>query len=312
MANHPAPENSEEWDDEDEISLLDLAVTISENLKLLILGPLIVGIVTLVFSFLLTPMFTAKTSILPPNSRGNTASQLLDSLGGLGGVAGGALGISDPSQQYIAYIQSSNFENLIIEKYDLQKRYQQESLQSTRKILERNMEVTSDKKSGLITIEVSDVDPKFATLMANGLVSELRLFTGQLELQEAQNRRAFLETQIKEITSRPFMDAMSQQMLIASLIRQYELARVDESRVGPTFTQVDTATVPEFKSTPKRALMAIIATIATGFALLIFVFVRKALQNAETDPIAKEQVGEIKSNLRSLWPPSRWIHSRKK
>jgi uncharacterized protein involved in exopolysaccharide biosynthesis len=311
MANHPAPENSEEWDDEDEISLLDLFVTISENLKLLILGPLIVGIVTLAFSFLLTPMFTAKTSILPPNPSGNTANQLLDSLGSFAGVAGGALGISDPSQQYIAYIQSSNFEDLIIEKYDLQKRYEQKYIAGTREVLENYIQVTSDKKSGLISIEVSDIDPEFAALMANGLVSELRLFTGRLQLQEAQNRRAFLETQIKEITSRPFMDAMSQQMLIANLIRQYELARVDEGRVGPTFVQVDVATAPEFKSKPKRALMAIIATIATGFALLIFVFVRKALQNAETDPITKEQVWEIKSNLRSLWPPNRWIHRQK-
>jgi len=310
LNTNPNPE--QEWDDEDEISLLDLALTISENLKLLILAPLIVGLVTLAYAFSITPIFTAKSSILPPNPGGNSASQSLASLGGLGVIAGGALGIKDASQQYIAYLQSSNFEDLLIEKYDLQKRYKQQYLQTTRTALEANFQVSYDKKSGLITIVVSDKDPKFAAEMANGIVTELRTFTGRLELQEAQNRRSFLEIQIKEIASRPFMDANIQQILITNLIRQYELAKVDEGRVGPTFMQVDVATVPELKSKPKRASMALIATFASGFALLLFVFIRKSWRNTETDPRAREQIGEIESNLRSLYSPSNWFNRKKR
>jgi uncharacterized protein involved in exopolysaccharide biosynthesis len=313
MVSNTNPENlpNDEWDDEDGIRILDFVLTVSENLKLLILGPLSAGLLTLAFSFVITPTFTAKTSILPPNPRSNSAAQLLDNMGGLGVFAGGALAMSDPSQQYIAYINSFNFKDLIIEKYDLRKRYEQEYIQNTRKILEGNIEVTSDKKSGLITIEVSDDDPNFSAQMANGLVAELRLFTGRLELQEAQNRRAFLEAQIKEITSRPFMDAISQQMLVANLIRQYELAKIDEGRVGPTFTQVDVATVPEFKSKPRRGLMVIIVTLAVGILLLTFVFFRKAWLNAESDPHLKKLIGRIDSNLRLTWPLSCWIKKQK-
>ena len=129
MQQNQEDQSTQEWDDEDEISLLDLALTISENLKLLIFGPLIVGLLTLGYAFLITPTFTAKSSILPPSPGSNSTSQLLDSLGGLGSLAGGALSIKDPSQQYIAYLQSSNFEDLLIEKYDLQKRYKQKYLQ---------------------------------------------------------------------------------------------------------------------------------------------------------------------------------------
>jgi uncharacterized protein involved in exopolysaccharide biosynthesis len=311
MQQNQEGQSSPEWDDEDKINLLDFAFTISENIRLLVLGPMIAGLLILAFSFAISPTFTAITSIMPPITRSNSASQLLDSLGSLGAVAGGGLGLSDPSQQYIAYIQSSNFEDLLIEKYGLQKRYEQISLKATRKVLKSNIEVISDRKSGLITIEVSDKDPRFAALLANGLVAELRLFTGRLELQETQNRREFFEAQIKEITSRPFMDAISQQLLITSMIRQYELAKVDEGRVGPTFMQVDVATVPEFKSKPKRGLMAIITTLSAGFALLLFVFIRNAWRNAKTDPCTREQIVGIGSNLRSLWIPSRWINSKK-
>lgn len=40
---------------------------------------------------------------------------------------------------------------------------------------------------------------------------------------------------------------------------------------------------PERKSKPKKALIAVLATLASGFALLLFVFVRRAIQNASQD-----------------------------
>ena len=49
---------------EDEISLLDLAITIKENIKLLVLAPVAAGVVALGGSFLIPPTFTASTSFL--------------------------------------------------------------------------------------------------------------------------------------------------------------------------------------------------------------------------------------------------------
>lgn len=66
--------------------------------------------------------------------------------------------------------------------------------------------------------------------------------------------------------------------------RQYELARVDESREGGVIQVVDVAQAPDRKSGPKRGLMAVLGTLAAGFFLLIFVFSRQAIRNAENDP----------------------------
>ena len=80
--------NSSSITDEDEISLLDLLTVIFENLKLLILGPLTAGILALGVSFLITPTFTAKTTMIPPGqSSGGGAAALLGQLGGLGALA---------------------------------------------------------------------------------------------------------------------------------------------------------------------------------------------------------------------------------
>ncbi|MDO9611632.1 MAG: Wzz/FepE/Etk N-terminal domain-containing protein, partial [Serpentinimonas sp.] len=73
---------------DDEISLLDLLATVADNLKLLILAPLLVGFAVLGISFLLTPIYTAQTKFLPPMQQQNAAAAMLQQLGGLAGLAG--------------------------------------------------------------------------------------------------------------------------------------------------------------------------------------------------------------------------------
>jgi uncharacterized protein involved in exopolysaccharide biosynthesis len=75
--------------------------------------------------------------------------------------------------------------------------------------------------------------------------------------------------------------------------KQYEMARVDESREGAVIQVVDAAQPPERKSKPKKALIAIMTTLAVGFALLLFVFVRQALRGAARTPESAEKVSRL-------------------
>jgi uncharacterized protein involved in exopolysaccharide biosynthesis len=79
--------------------------------------------------------------------------------------------------------------------------------------------------------------------------------------------------------------------------KQYELARVDESREAAVIQVVDMAVAPERKSNPKKARIAVLTTLATGFALLLFVFVRQAVRNAAQDA---ESAAKL-SQLRQAW-----------
>lgn len=291
--------------EDDEISLSDLFLTLLENAKLLILGSLGVGVLALAISFLITPIYTAKTSLHPPpQGTQGTASMILESLGGgLASAAGASL--KDPASQYVAYLESDTLRNSLIEKFKLKERYDQEYLVTTRAVLKKRVKITSDKKTTLIKIEVDDESPQFAAELANAYVSELRAFTGRLALQEAHDRREFLETQIKEISARPMKDLFTQQAMIAGMIRQYEAARVDEQKSGPTFTQVDVATPPELKSSPKKALIAIIATLVSFFALMIFVFVKKALSNMTLLPEQAQKWQAIRQSWGQLFRRSK-------
>jgi fucose permease len=89
MQQNQEDQSNQEWDDEDEISLLDLALTVAENLKLLIFGSLGAGIVALTIALIWPNIYTGKATILPPGQDSTSASALLmSSIGGLGGSAG--------------------------------------------------------------------------------------------------------------------------------------------------------------------------------------------------------------------------------
>lgn len=77
--------------------------------------------------------------------------------------------------------------------------------------------------------------------------------------------------------------------------RQYELARVDESREGALIQVVDVALPPEYKSKPKRALIAVGATMVGLLLLGMFILVRHAWRQSAADPQSAEKVARLRA-----------------
>lgn len=357
--------------EDNEIGLLDLALIVAENLRLLIIGPLVVGGCALAYSYSIAPTYTARTVFLPPQQQQSSAAAALQSLGALAGIAGGAAGIKSPADQYVALMQTTTVEDSLIERFKLMEVYEAELKADARKALELNTRISAGKRDGLLTVEVDDADPQRAADMANAYVDELRRLTSNLAMTEAQQRRAFFEMQLAETKARlagaqralqaaginegairaepraaaeayaklqaeitagevrvqtmrgylaetapEFKQAQSQlaalraqlarreavnvtsaqgdyvdrfrefkyqETLFDLFARQYEVARLDESREGALIQVVDTARAPERRSNPKRAQMAILATLASGVTLLLWVFMRHAWRNARQD-----------------------------
>ena len=85
------------------------------------------------------------------------------------------------------------------------------------------------------------------------------------------------------------------------MAKQYEMARLDEAREGTVIQVVDPALMPEWKSKPKRAQIAVLTALASGFALLLFVFIREFLRKGESDPEASGKLNRIASGFRRLY-----------
>jgi len=184
--------------DEDEISLLDLVTALGEEKATLFAIPLITTLVAVVVSLLMTPVFTAKTVVMPPQQQQSGAAAALASLGGLASLAGAAGAMKSPDEMYVAFLGSEGMQNRIIAELKLQERYEAKTLTDTRAALKTQMRFASDKKSGLLSIEADDKDPAFAAELANRHVVELRAMLGRLAVTEAQQRRQFYEQQIQQ------------------------------------------------------------------------------------------------------------------
>ena len=184
--------------DEDEISLLDLATALGEEKATLFAIPFITTLVAVVVSLQMTPIFTAKTVVMPPQQQQSGAAAALASLGGLAGLAGAAGGIKSPDEMYVALLGSNNLQNRLIADLKLQERYEAKTLTDARAALKAQVRFSADKKSGLLNIEADDKDPAFAAELANRHVVELRTMLGRLAVTEAQQRRVFYEQQIQQ------------------------------------------------------------------------------------------------------------------
>jgi tyrosine-protein kinase Etk/Wzc len=185
----------QENDQDDEISLIDLLIVLAKHKKLILGLPVVFGMLALVYGLVATPIFEAKTTILPPQQQQSSASAMLAQLGGLAGGAGAALGVKSPNDIYLAMMQSRRLGEKLVERLKLQSVYKTKTIGDTLSVLEGRSKVVSGK-DGLISIAVEDKDPKFAAAIANAYVEELRSLSKVLAVTEAAQRRQFFEGQL--------------------------------------------------------------------------------------------------------------------
>ena len=280
--------------------MLDLLLVLVENLRLLILGPILVGVLAFAYGSLQTPVYTARTTLIPPAaSSGGGGASLLSQLGGLGALAGLGMGGASPGAAKVnVYLQSDVFRDRLIDRFDLLKRWSMNDQQAARGTLRGAIEIVDDRKAGLLAVEVTLADPLFAAELANGVVQEMQAMLGAMAVQEAKARRVYLEEQLEEASRKPYRTPDIRDAIIQGMVRQLEQARLEEGSVGPKLEQVDVAEPPQFKSGPKRGLMAVIAASAAFALLIIFIFVRYALLQAARDEESAGKLSQIQRALR--------------
>jgi len=186
---------SHDSDGGEEISLLDMAIVLAKNKRLVLGLPLLMGLTAFATSFILPNWYAATARILPPQQQ-STSATLLSQLGPLAGLAGASIGIKNPSDLYIGMLKSRTIADAVIQRFDLMKLYDEDTLYDTRKELDKRVTIASSNRENIIAIEVEDKDPKRAASMANAYVEELNKLTKTVAVTEAAQRRVFFEQQL--------------------------------------------------------------------------------------------------------------------
>jgi tyrosine-protein kinase Etk/Wzc len=181
---------------EDEINLLDYLIVLAKRKRLIAGFTLVVTILTAVYSLIMSPLYKAETTILPPqDSRPDIQTQLLSRFEGITGISSNVLG---EKSIFMDVIKSRTVLDRIIERFGLMELYDTTYLTDARRKLESEVNVKSDKTSRLISIGVVNKDPKLAADIANAFVDELINVVQNLAVTEASRRRLFFEKELKQ------------------------------------------------------------------------------------------------------------------
>ena len=237
-----------------------------------------------------------------------------------------ALEVDDKDPQFAADLANAHVEEL----RNLLGRLAVTEAQQRRMFFEKQLQITKENlakadlalKSSGINSSVLKSSPSSAVeavarLKAGISVQEVKLGSmrnylteNAPEFKQALNELASLRTQLAkaekdEPPSQDSSDYVSryrefkyQETMFELFAKQFELAKVDESREGAVIQVLDVAQPPERKAKPKKALIAIIAALTSGFALLLFVFVRNAFKNAAQDESTQLKISSLQSSWR--------------
>jgi capsule polysaccharide export protein KpsE/RkpR len=163
-----------------------------------VLAGLVIGTV---IAFLLPAQYESYTRLMPPDDQSGRGLAMLTAMTGKGGagmagIAGDLLGLKTTGALFVGILGSRSVQDKLIGEFDLQKVYRESHLENTRVDLTKHTAISEDRKSGIITVTVTDRSAQRARAMANSYVSELDRVVNQLSTSSAHREREFLEQRL--------------------------------------------------------------------------------------------------------------------
>ena len=186
------------------ISIAELGMEIWERrnwlAKVIGLGTLVAVIIAL-----LTPnKYTSTAQLMPPDSQALSNISMLSALSGgspIASMGGGLMSARTPAGTFIGILSSQTAQNDLINRFDLRRVYHCKLYIDARKVLAERTVIDEDKKSGIISISVTDRDPNRARDLAGAYVEELGKLVNKGSTSSARREREFLEQRLESIKS---------------------------------------------------------------------------------------------------------------
>jgi uncharacterized protein involved in exopolysaccharide biosynthesis len=153
-------------------------------------------------AFLIPKTFTSTAQLMPPDAQSSSGLAMMAAMaskvtGGLGSVASDLLGVKSSGALFIGVLRSQTAQDRLIQQFDLRNSYGKRLIVDARAKLDENTSISEDRKSGIITISVTDHSPQRAAALANAYVDELNSLVAELSTSSAHRERVFLEERLK-------------------------------------------------------------------------------------------------------------------
>ncbi len=167
------------------------------------------AVIIAALTLLIPNRYASTARIMPPDKEGGVGGMgaaVLSALAAkagsavpMGAVGGEMFGFKTTGQLFVGVVRSRSVADRLIERYDLKKVYGTTHDEDARQRLEDMTDVSEDRKSGIVSIKVSDRDKYLAAALAQGYVNELNRTLAEVSTSAAHRERVFLENRLKEV-----------------------------------------------------------------------------------------------------------------
>jgi capsule polysaccharide export protein KpsE/RkpR len=172
-------------------------------------------VLALLLALLLPIRYESKARLMPPEQTSGSGLAMLaalagrgsgsgaggvgGALGSMGGVAGDLLGLKSSGALFVDMLNGATIQDDVINKFNLRKSYHDRYWEDARRDLAKFTDIKEDRKSGVITIAVTDRDPHRAEEIAQAYVDALNGLVAQVSTSSARRERMFLEGRLKTV-----------------------------------------------------------------------------------------------------------------
>lgn len=264
-----------EYPTDDEISLLDILQVVVDNLRLLVIGPILAGLLALVGATFWAKTYES-TAILRADQ--TTATVMLSAA------------VLDPIASSMGYAATMSTDEARIK-------------------LTKQIKASINAKDKLLTLTTQADTPTGAQALAQAVLQQT--FT-QSQPRDSEKRR--LEKQLAQAKAREAEATQAMQLLVKkmdaagssgapeiaqgyaqmmSVVKDSQTAQLDIERQLQsldTSALVQQPILPTKPISPKRSLVSVLATLAVGFLLVLFVFIRQSIRNVSKNGNSAEKL----------------------
>ena len=161
-------------------------------------------ILSALIAFLIPNQYTSTTQLMPPDSQSSGSSMammaaLAKGAGALSSVAGDLLTLKSSGAMFVGVLRSQTVQERLVQQFDLRKVYRKRLVVDARQKLDENTFISEDRKSGIITINVTDHNRERAAGLASAYVEQLNTLVAELSTSAAHRQRVFLGDRLKVV-----------------------------------------------------------------------------------------------------------------
>ena len=271
------------YPEDDEISLLDLLQTIVDNLRLLVIGPLVAGLLALAAASF-WPKTYESTAIL--KAEPIVVSIMLSAA------------VLDPIASSLGYTP-------------------QMPADDARAKLKEQIKANTNAKDKLLTLTARANTPQAAQALALAVLQQTYSQSQPRDSEKLRLQKQLAQAQAREKEATQTAQLLGRKLDSAGGASASEVAQGYAQMVGvvkesqnaqveieqklqglDASALVQEATLPTKHATPKRSLVAVIAALAAGFALLLFVLIRQAFRSASQNEESASKINALQASWR--------------